>query len=53
MLVVVCLTCLFTSCLSQLMVTGLLSYYGLFMRIHSCFASLDMFIVYNCSNTYL
>jgi hypothetical protein len=53
MLVVACLTCLFTSCLSKLMTTCLLFCYGLFVRIHSCSASLHMLMVYNCSNTYL
>jgi hypothetical protein len=31
----------------------LLSYNGLFMRGHSCFVSLGMIMVYNCSNTCL
>jgi hypothetical protein len=35
------------------MATALLPYYGLFMRIYSCFASLDMLMVYNYSNTCL
>jgi hypothetical protein len=45
MLVVTCLTYLFTSFLSLLMATCLLSCYGLFMRIHSCFVSLRMLMV--------
>jgi hypothetical protein len=44
MLVVACLTCLFTSCLSYLIATCLLSCYGLFVRIHSCFASLGIMV---------
>jgi hypothetical protein len=44
MLVVAYLTCLFTSCMSYLMATCLLSYYGLFVRIHSYFASLDIMV---------
>jgi hypothetical protein len=35
------------------MATCLLSYYGLFISIHSYFTSLDMLMVYNCSNTCL
>jgi hypothetical protein len=53
MLVVVCLTWLFTLSLSLLMATCLLSCYGLFMRIHYYFTTLGMLMVYNCSNTYL
>jgi hypothetical protein len=53
MLVVAYLTCLFTSFICKLMATCLLSCYGLLVRIHSCFASIDMMIMYNCSNTCL
>jgi hypothetical protein len=53
MLVVACLTCVITSCLSLLMATYLLSCYGLLVRIHSYFASLGMLMVYNYSNTFL
>jgi hypothetical protein len=35
------------------MATGLLFCYGLFVRIHSCFASLGILMVYNCTNTCL
>jgi hypothetical protein len=44
MLVVACLMCFIHSCLSFFMATCLLSYYGLFVRIHSYLASLDMVI---------
>jgi hypothetical protein len=53
MLVVACLTCLFTSCISYLMAIYLLSCYDLFMRVHSYFVSLGMLMVYNCLNTCL
>jgi hypothetical protein len=51
MLVVACLTCLFTSCLSELMTTCFLSYIGLFVRIHSCFCRSWHNDVYNYLNT--
>jgi hypothetical protein len=42
MLVMAYLTCLFTSCLSYLMASYLLSCIGLFVRIHSYFACLGI-----------
>jgi hypothetical protein len=44
MLVVACLTCLLTSCYILLMATCLLSHSGLFVRIHSYFASLGIMV---------
>jgi hypothetical protein len=44
MFVVTCLIFLFTSCLSYLMATCMLSCYGFFVRIHSCFTSLDIMV---------
>jgi hypothetical protein len=53
MLVVDLLNMLFTSFHILLMATCLLSLYGLFVWIHSCFTSSGIMVEYNCLNTCL